>query len=1529
MSDQLNVENTIGFKLNGKNEIESGLKSIAGHVKELQSAIVSLLGTTDALGQSLANVANVDFKKINKGMKSARTAEDQFLSRTAAQAGSMNRAGIKTASNHTELQEHIKAMADLANSNAKLIEVMKHLTPEEIGLKKSGHKIATANTQLGWAKLENQQDRFFKYSNNFMGGLASNLQMMNSRIMNSGGLMGFMGRLGYRMSNNKNGFWSSAEYKGIDKKTGKPIYGELPKNNINKLLGLDEVTGGKGINFGPMAMMAPVAAVAGVAALGKAIYNLGEEAKVATGQIQAIKTQMSIVMGSGTIAENIYSGVEKFALKSPFGVETSADMAALLKQSGVNATDLLKTLRMIGDTSSGNAEKMKRVANNYAQIQAIGKASMLDMRQFAYAGIPIYKEVAEYMKVSQQELRKMISEGKVTANIIEAVFERMTGKGGVFENATMRGAQTIAARTQNLMDAQMIMKSQIGQEWMDLRFGSHEYGQGLGNFLLNLKENLATDIASISSQRNTERAGNDAISLLTKIEGYTNSIDGKMPANANGEDFYTNKKIIEFLLNQAGGQEKVWGDLAKLAKSDIIKVADTDYETGEVTRTTKGGYSLGKDIWTKQEETAAKNALKTDWTYILKETFLKSAQSPFARYFQDLVDSHQTLEEFQKNYRQMMEDSKRNDRADYLYQGYARGEVAIAARAIMDSVDSGRKKGVNSEVTKSMQDLAAQFNTEYKNSYAGKVNEEMKKRNEWKVYSQTYDKFAKYQDENNKLLLDNIKTLSELRTVLDSGIFSINMMDIAKMSQKDITTASKNFAKAMDFASMQYSENQLKKGNYRDTTFSKTEDYKLFSAIQLALANNRNPIKEVSDFLNLANNFSDQEKKDLLAAIFGDITGDKKAKKYVPPELWARLGGGVLGLDPNRMKTPETLNGVKYNMNPAEVLKFWTEGFAKRDMVRTLMPSLMDAAANRSYNSKTGRWEQKGFSVREVGNAFVTDSNGIVNWKATADNMSTMARSASASISNLETMSKAIQSQTSKITEFYTTLTTGGETLSEKLLNADLTEELKTAFNTGALKDKQGHKLDYINGKLSYVDDQGKRIELTEQEINALGENAQFMAKLTDTTQNLIETNNSLKDSIDGQIEINKYNENYNQTPEMAAALSTAMQITSPLTDKTQFSVRKIKDSMWNKTDWDSISGQDIYTNRKQFLESTISELNRKILSNSLSKDDERIIKLLEKSGLERKDKEEQLFDGEGNLETWINKNVFDINDIDSSDNFGSNSKLGKLSEDVLGIKNSAQEGAVAFTKLGDAIKNAFSQAPLDAFNNSMSKLGENIVKGVNGYEDMDKVIKNVGKSMMSNLAAAATQAGLSLISSGKISAGLALIAAGGMASFLGGLMSDTKDESDDGKLQKLKDLKQDLADLLRQAREDAIYYENHLRHSNALSYNSAVSNATKVNDAIITPQGNVITTHPEDYLIASKNPSGLAGGAAPVVNIDIQNNSGKQISMRQEKRPNNSGGFDVLAVIEEAVGEYVSSSRSDDAFAAREARIRGRSVSA
>ena len=177
------------------------------------------------------------------------------------------------------------------------------------------------------------------------------------------------------------------------------------------------------------------------------------------------------------------------------------------------------------------------------------------------------------------------------------------------------------------------------------------------------------------------------------------------------------------------------------------------------------------------------------------------------------------------------------------------------------------------------------------------------------------------------------------------------------------------------------------------------------------------------------------------------------------------------------------------------------------------------------------------------------------------------------------------------------------------------------------------------------------------------------------------------------------------------------------------------------------------------------------------------------------------------------------------------------------------------------------------------------------------------------------------------IGAGLALAAAGGFASGLGGALREGEKNKDKSskEAQKIENLKNDLQKLLEQARTDALYYENNLRHKNALGTNREFSYKS-VHDAVITPQGNVVTTDPKDYLIATKTPQNFVGGGnvtvSPLINCNVINNSSAQV--RTEQTQNSDGSIDIITIIEEVAGGYISSPRSDGAFEARNIRMRG-----
>lgn len=194
------------------------------------------------------------------------------------------------------------------------------------------------------------------------------------------------------------------------------------------------------------------------------LYEAGVAGLKAFGEIQAIQTNLGVVYGNQSEADQMFNKLSSYAVKSPFSTSQIANFAVLLKQSGVYSSDVESTLKMLGDTAGGNEEKMSRIANNYAQIVAMGKATSMDLRQFANANIPIYEELKKQLgNISQKELRQITAQGGITSDIIEKAFRSMTSEGGRFANATEKGAETYKARKTNLADIKQLGMAEWGE----------------------------------------------------------------------------------------------------------------------------------------------------------------------------------------------------------------------------------------------------------------------------------------------------------------------------------------------------------------------------------------------------------------------------------------------------------------------------------------------------------------------------------------------------------------------------------------------------------------------------------------------------------------------------------------------------------------------------------------------------------------------------------------------------------------------------------------------------------------------------------------------------------------------------------------------------------------------------------------------------------------------------------------------------------------------------------------------------------
>ncbi len=197
-----------------------------------------------------------------------------------------------------------------------------------------------------------------------------------------------------------------------------------------------------------------------------AVLKFANSMVEAAGKMEAIKTQLQVVTGSAKIADSTFRDLQQFAARTPFSIEGITDTAIQLMQVGVQAKDLQETLTMLGDVSGGSQDKLNRIMMNYTQILSVGKASTMDIRQFAQANLPIYQELANVTGKSGEALQDMITNGEITGEVVTEAFRRMTAEGGKFFNGMGLAAETYQGKLSTMKDSVSNLAAKFGELWL-------------------------------------------------------------------------------------------------------------------------------------------------------------------------------------------------------------------------------------------------------------------------------------------------------------------------------------------------------------------------------------------------------------------------------------------------------------------------------------------------------------------------------------------------------------------------------------------------------------------------------------------------------------------------------------------------------------------------------------------------------------------------------------------------------------------------------------------------------------------------------------------------------------------------------------------------------------------------------------------------------------------------------------------------------------------------------------------------------
>ena len=181
------------------------------------------------------------------------------------------------------------------------------------------------------------------------------------------------------------------------------------------------------------------------------------------GEMEKQHIALQSILGDMQNANTMFNQIKELALNSPFTFSELNRDVKQLAAYGVEYENLYDTTKRLADMSSGLGVGFDRIALAFGQVQARGWLDGKELRQIAYAGIPLLDKLSKFYsqqegrKVSTSEIKTRISNREVSFNDVKSIFWEMTNAGGQFYNMQQTLSETLLGRYNKLKDAWEIM----------------------------------------------------------------------------------------------------------------------------------------------------------------------------------------------------------------------------------------------------------------------------------------------------------------------------------------------------------------------------------------------------------------------------------------------------------------------------------------------------------------------------------------------------------------------------------------------------------------------------------------------------------------------------------------------------------------------------------------------------------------------------------------------------------------------------------------------------------------------------------------------------------------------------------------------------------------------------------------------------------------------------------------------------------------------------------------------------------------
>lgn len=187
-----------------------------------------------------------------------------------------------------------------------------------------------------------------------------------------------------------------------------------------------------------------------------------KDSVVKAAESEKMESAFGTMLQSAEKGKRLVQDIQELAAATPLN---SADLmrgAKLLLQFNTASKDLIPTLRMLGDVTNGDAERLQHMSLAFGQMKAAGRLMGQDLLQMINAGFNPLQEISRKTGKSMADLKADMEKGLITTTMVADAFKSATSEGGRFFNGMENASHTLSGLFSTMQDDIDAAKRSVG-----------------------------------------------------------------------------------------------------------------------------------------------------------------------------------------------------------------------------------------------------------------------------------------------------------------------------------------------------------------------------------------------------------------------------------------------------------------------------------------------------------------------------------------------------------------------------------------------------------------------------------------------------------------------------------------------------------------------------------------------------------------------------------------------------------------------------------------------------------------------------------------------------------------------------------------------------------------------------------------------------------------------------------------------------------------------------------------------------------